>query len=252
MPALKNQLTNNAFQTPFIDTQICLWSCRTGAELSGDTFMNTLAQTTNATVFATENLVGNNQLGGTWNLEKSAAPRKGVPFSAEALQGFEGVLPAPPTIMSSMGGDRINMMTYDPTSSPLPNVPLKGDNPNSFNYVGGSDNFINLFEKNYDNKGSTGIGVYFSGVVFNATSVKLNVGGITKVAIINGSKWGVTLTPADINLTFLTTVISSVSTTPINVFPILYGSAPSYALQAELTVPAYNSITVGYNIFKPY
>jgi hypothetical protein len=92
MPALKSLLTNNASPTPFIDTQICLWSCRTGAELSGDIFMNTLAQTTNATIFATENLVGNNKLGGTWNLEKSVAPRKGVPFSAEALQGFEGVL----------------------------------------------------------------------------------------------------------------------------------------------------------------
>ncbi|NBO41778.1 MAG: DUF4347 domain-containing protein, partial [Betaproteobacteria bacterium] len=113
MPALKNQLTNNASHTPFIDTQICLWSCRTGAELSGDTFMNAFAQTTNATIFATENLVGNNKLGGTWNLEKSVAPRKGVPFSAEALQGFEGVLADPTTTTQSgfLAEDDVNKIS---------------------------------------------------------------------------------------------------------------------------------------------
>ena len=51
MPALKRQLKNldAVSSSHSFDTQICLWSCRTGAELSGDIFMNTFAQTTNAT-----------------------------------------------------------------------------------------------------------------------------------------------------------------------------------------------------------
>ncbi|NDE05564.1 MAG: DUF4347 domain-containing protein, partial [Flavobacteriia bacterium] len=48
-----------ATQTPFLETQICLWSCQTGAGHKGQQFMNTLANITNATIFATENLVGN-------------------------------------------------------------------------------------------------------------------------------------------------------------------------------------------------
>ena len=54
--------------------------------------MNTLANITNSTIFATEQLVGNQSKGGTWNLEKSASPRRAAPFSAEARDGFEGVL----------------------------------------------------------------------------------------------------------------------------------------------------------------
>ncbi|NCV20863.1 MAG: DUF4347 domain-containing protein, partial [Chloroflexi bacterium] len=94
MPELKSRLHKQA-DTTNPDTQICLWSCRTGADLTGEVFMNAFAQTTNATVFASENLVGHTQKGGTWTLEKSAAPRMGVPFNAEALEAFEGVLGTP-------------------------------------------------------------------------------------------------------------------------------------------------------------
>ena len=94
MPELKSRLHKQA-DTTNPDTQICLWSCRTGADLTGDIFMNAFAQTTNATVFASENLVGHTQKGGTWTLEKSAAPRMGVPFNVEALEAFEGVLGTP-------------------------------------------------------------------------------------------------------------------------------------------------------------
>jgi len=95
------QLTNSggalsydgATQTPFLEPQICLWSCQTGAGIKGKQFMNTLANMTNATIFATENLVGNQAKGGTWDLEKTACPRRAAPFSAEARDGFEGVLP---------------------------------------------------------------------------------------------------------------------------------------------------------------
>ncbi len=92
LPHLAAQLNVNAFSDSHLQPQICLWSCRTGAAQAGETFMNALANTTQATVFATEQLVGNAAKGGTWNLEKAVAPRRGVPFSAEAVEGFEGVL----------------------------------------------------------------------------------------------------------------------------------------------------------------
>jgi len=95
LPHLAAQLNANAFSDSHLQPQICLWSCRTGAAQAGETFMNALANTTQATVFATEQLVGNAAKGGTWNLEKAVAPRRGVPFSAEAVEGFEGVLGTP-------------------------------------------------------------------------------------------------------------------------------------------------------------
>jgi hypothetical protein len=99
---------------------------------------------------------------------------------------------------------------------------------------------------------SSTINQTYSKVFYASGTLTFDINDLVSSAIPIDTPPNVTLTPADINLTFLTTVISSVSTTPINVFPLLYGSAPSYALQAELTVPAYNAITVGYNIFKPY
>ena len=50
------------------------------------------SQTTNTTVFASENLVGHTHKGGTWTLEKSASPRQPVPFNAQALEAFDAVL----------------------------------------------------------------------------------------------------------------------------------------------------------------
>ena len=82
-----------ATQTPFLETQICLWSCQTGAGHKGQQFMNTLANITNATIFATENLVGNQTKGGTWDLEKIVSPRRGAPFNAQAIASFDSVLP---------------------------------------------------------------------------------------------------------------------------------------------------------------
>ena len=55
--------------------QICLWSCLTGAELAGETFIKALAQTTHTAVFASAGFVGNASKGGTWDLEMSAYPR---------------------------------------------------------------------------------------------------------------------------------------------------------------------------------
>ena len=54
---LQEQLVSPS-HNPSLIPQICLWSCRTGANASGETFMQTLADITQASVFATEELVG--------------------------------------------------------------------------------------------------------------------------------------------------------------------------------------------------
>ena len=61
--------------------QICLWSCQTGGEHSGEAFINALAQMTRTDVFASAGFVGNTAKGGTWSLEKSAHPRRDAPFA---------------------------------------------------------------------------------------------------------------------------------------------------------------------------
>ncbi|MBT8519237.1 DUF4347 domain-containing protein [Polynucleobacter paneuropaeus] len=85
-------------------TEICLWSCQTGAGNEGREFINALADLTNSTIFASEQLVGNSSKGGNWNLNKMASPRRGVPFSQEALEQFDGVLVGLSTSQTSMQG----------------------------------------------------------------------------------------------------------------------------------------------------
>ena len=63
---------------------------------------------------------------------------------------------------------------------------------------------------------------------------------------------GVNIVASDINLTFLSTVIPTVTGTVINVWPSLGGGSPVYTLQANLNNPAVNLITVGYNVFVNY
>ena len=144
MPELKSRLLKPT-HTLQNDTQICLWSCRTGADLTGDMFMNALAQTTNATVFASENLVGHAHKGGTWTLEKSAAPRMGVPFSADALQAFEGVL-GTPTLTTTTSSNPSGSTYFDSGISSSDRI------SNDVNFVlsggsGSTDNSKNLYER---------------------------------------------------------------------------------------------------------
>ncbi|MDO7634805.1 MAG: DUF4347 domain-containing protein, partial [Porticoccaceae bacterium] len=73
--------------------EINFWSCRTGEGEIGMNFLNTVAQTTGATVNASSDLVGHEAQGGSWNLDVRAMPR--APFSAEALNKFEVVLGIP-------------------------------------------------------------------------------------------------------------------------------------------------------------
>ena len=70
--------------------QICLWSCQTGGEQSGEAFINALAQMTRTDVFASAGFVGNTAKGGTWNLEKSAHPRHDAPFDGVPSGGGVG------------------------------------------------------------------------------------------------------------------------------------------------------------------
>jgi len=113
----KINLMNNANT----DTQICLWSCQTGAGQIGKDFMNTLANITNATVFATEHLVGNQSKGGTWDLEQVAKPRRGAPFNTQVLEEFDGVL--------AITGDTYYYNPNAPDSAELGTI----DDPFTFN-----------------------------------------------------------------------------------------------------------------------
>ena len=73
--------------------QINFWSCKTGEGELGMDFINTVAQTTGATVNASTGYVGSSKRGASWDLDVTAKPAP--PFSAAALEAFEGVLAAP-------------------------------------------------------------------------------------------------------------------------------------------------------------
>lgn len=63
---------------------------------------------------------------------------------------------------------------------------------------------------------------------------------------------GVILDVTDIALTFGSTVIPAFSGLLINPYPSLYGSAPNYTLQVNITSPSVTNAVVYYNINKPY
>jgi hypothetical protein len=72
--------------------EILFWSCHTGADAAGRTFMQDVAEHSMANVFASTDLIGDKDQGGSWELNASATPRAAVPFSQEARDAFGVVL----------------------------------------------------------------------------------------------------------------------------------------------------------------
>jgi Domain of unknown function (DUF4347) len=82
-----------ATPTPRINPiQINFWSCRTGEGEPGMSFINTVAQTSQAFVNAASGYVGHESKGGSWELDVSA--KAVAPFSSTAMAGFNQVLAA--------------------------------------------------------------------------------------------------------------------------------------------------------------
>ena len=88
----KNISLNNS---PFKNIRLC--SSSTGSATTGETFMNTFTPITQTTVTSTENFMNNLSTYTASSLEKSAMPRRGVPFGEESLKDFKGVLAHPIT-----------------------------------------------------------------------------------------------------------------------------------------------------------
>ena len=78
---------------------IYFWSCRTGADMAGGTFVQKIAELSMAKVHASTGLVGNQDKGGSWELDVVREPTAKVPFSAQARSDFMGVM-AVPTLSS--------------------------------------------------------------------------------------------------------------------------------------------------------
>ena len=72
LPGLKNYI--NSFKN------IRLCSSSTDFAINGETFMHTFTPITQTTVTSTENFMNNLSTYSTSSLEKSAMPRRGVPF----------------------------------------------------------------------------------------------------------------------------------------------------------------------------
>jgi len=89
--------------------------------------------------------------------------------------------------------------------------------------------------------------VFYQSGVFTLPSYTLTSDA---VAIIVPA--GVTLTTADVNIAFNSTVTPTSTGAAINAYPVLNGSSPYYTLQAILTNPSFSVVTIGYNIFKSY
>ncbi|MCT7977846.1 DUF4347 domain-containing protein [Laspinema olomoucense] len=81
------------------DADILLYGCNLAADLGG--FVNRLATVTGADIAASDNLTGSADLGGDWELEAHTGPIEvQIPFSAEAIGAYQGIL-APEISLSS-------------------------------------------------------------------------------------------------------------------------------------------------------
>ena len=76
--------------------EIRLYGCQTAAGVEGRRFIEALAMATGAVVAGSNNLTGNAELGGDWDLEVSTSPLKAEsPLLAERLAEYRHTLPQP-------------------------------------------------------------------------------------------------------------------------------------------------------------
>ena len=57
------------------DLNIFIWSCNAGQSVKGRLFLQELANKTGANVYGSRNLVGNQVLGGSWELDLVVSPQ---------------------------------------------------------------------------------------------------------------------------------------------------------------------------------
>ncbi|XHL94213.1 MAG: FG-GAP-like repeat-containing protein [Microcoleus anatoxicus] len=92
-----NALTQNA--------DILLYGCEVAAGEIGQNFLKRLSEITGADIAASATLTGSAELGGDWNLEVKTGPIEAtVPFNANALKTYRGVLGFAPKVDFTTGG----------------------------------------------------------------------------------------------------------------------------------------------------
>ena len=125
---------------------INFWSCETGRGEIGMKFLKQVADSTGATVHGSDGKVGSAERGGSWELDRHAAPRP--PFSGESLDGFVGTL--------SHSDDKGVMITDGHTDSITTTLDwaLPASAPFSFNPNTGADH-VNITSYLDPNKPNT-------------------------------------------------------------------------------------------------
>lgn len=74
---------------------ICIWSCNSAAGAVGQRWLQLLADRCDTTVYAAEGLIGATALGGSWQLDAWAEPRRRVPSAGPAPPRTEASSPPP-------------------------------------------------------------------------------------------------------------------------------------------------------------
>ncbi|OMG65228.1 hypothetical protein AUR61_009585, partial [Stutzerimonas balearica] len=88
------------------DGDILLYGCNAGAGTDGEALVQSLAKLTGADVAASSDLTGAVSQGGNWNLEAQTGPIEAVlPFNAQALADYQGVLATGTALESTTSGN---------------------------------------------------------------------------------------------------------------------------------------------------
>lgn len=87
------------------DADIIVYGCNVAASNTGRDLINAIAEVTLADVAASEDLTGDADLGGDWDLEvTTGAIEAQLPFTENAIEGYQNVLMAEMSKMSGMAG----------------------------------------------------------------------------------------------------------------------------------------------------
>ncbi|HLO50807.1 MAG TPA: DUF4347 domain-containing protein, partial [Kamptonema sp.] len=120
----RKALTENA--------DILLYGCEVAKGQAGQNFLKGLSEITGADIAASANLTGSAELGGDWKLEVQTGPIEArVPFNANSLKSYSGVLGFNPKVDFTAGNNSVSVSIGDINGDGKPDLAVANFSSNT-------------------------------------------------------------------------------------------------------------------------
>ncbi|KAB0265077.1 VCBS domain-containing protein [Microvirga brassicacearum] len=187
------------------DGALHIWACQTGAGERGAAFMNALAEKTGVHVAAASGLVGAEERGGTWTLDRGATSGR-PPLTVEGMAAYAGVMAtftgtsganvadATTGTIAGFSGGTVTSLTDSTGDTFIGNAGADTI------VAGGGNDTINIANGNFvagesiQGGGNTSTGTGDQIVLTNATTVDFSTGTVSGVETLTGTTGNDTVT----------------------------------------------------------